>query len=64
MNTKLKTIIGQYFKDHDDYFEAKNAFIEDVNDILTSNDAGDAGVICKNRVNELVIELSSMLEVE
>lgn len=62
MNNKLKRIINVYFDKHDDYFEAKNAFIADVNEILEDRDDGDKGVICKNLVNDKIVELNSMLE--
>lgn len=61
MKTKLKQIIDQYFEEHDDYYEAKDAFIEEVNDILTSRNAEDQGVICKNLVSDQIIELKSVL---
>lgn len=60
--TKLQEIIKSYFKEHDDYYEAKEAFINDVNEILKKD--GDKGIICKNLVDNQVLDLKNILDVE
>lgn len=59
---RLQEIIKGYFKEHDVYYEAKEAFINDVNEILKKD--GDKGIICKNLVDNQVLDLKNILDVE
>lgn len=58
----LEKVIKSYFEQYDDYFEAKDAFIADVNVILQKDE--DRGIICKNVVDEHILHLKEALEVE
>lgn len=55
MNKPLKEIIDVYFATIDDFYEAKEAFIDDVNLILKKRGDRD-GVICVAKVKESTLE--------
>lgn len=60
-NTTLAQVIQDYFDKIDDYFEAKEEFIKDVNTILAKK-GDDDGIIDKCKIRDIQIALDSILD--
>lgn len=64
MPKKLQKLLNKkYFDKIDDYYEAKNELIKDINKILAAEPLGDTyGVICENDVKKCLEAANDLYE--
>ena len=58
-NPKLKKVFAEYLKTHDDWIDAKDAFIIDLNEMFEKCE-GTVGVICADKVNEIKMAINDL----
>ena len=59
---QLKDVFQSYYLNKfDDYFEAKDAFILEINAALSEVDKDDLGVICKNHYKEVKVRIENLI---